>query len=358
VLTLIRFALLFGVALASSTGCSGVNAGNIQPGEAWSQAAEMRSMPAVPHSVPAVARDGALYYLYADGPLHRVRLDGPPWREKPGYGSPNGFGLAVDSHRRVYEAFSDPSGSGSGVAVLNPKLSVERTISFGTERYAIGIAVDGHDQTYVVCESVRNLLEFSIEIFAADASGPATPLRTIRGAKAGLTLPTALAVDASGNLYVTISSLPSDPRAAVGNGGLVDRILVFGPTANGNVAPLRAIAGTSTGLTDPLNLALGADGNLYVANQTMSGYDVLVFPASGSGNIAPLWTLQSTPYGASLALGAGGELYLGPGNARNHGFAIYAPGASGNAAPIGFAGNPLREGYPSRIALEHPWTGP
>ena len=76
---------------------------------------------------------------------------------------------------------------------------------------------------------------------------------------------------------------------------------------------------------------------------------------STSGNVAPLWTLQSTPYGASLALGPDGELYLGPGASKNDGIAVFAPGASGNDAPVGFVGRHFHGAYPWRIALEHPW---
>jgi hypothetical protein len=301
------------------------------------------------------ARAGSLYFDYAAGPVVRIRLDGPPWREETPYGSSGGFGLAIARNGDVYEAYSQVSGSGGGVAVLDKRRAVVRSIGLGTQTYALDVALDASGDTFVVCESVRKLSQFSIEVFAPGASGNATPLRTLAGAKTGMSLPTALALDPAGDLFVANASLPSARPKLDANGELSQKIMVFAPGAGGNEAPERVLAGADTGITDPLNIGLGADGNLYVANQTQDGYDVLVFAQSASGNVAPLWTLQSTPYGASLALGPGGELYLGPGASKNDGIAVFAPGASGNDAPAGFVGRHFHAKYPWRIALEHPW---
>ncbi len=52
-----------------------------------------------------------------------------------------------------------------------------------------------------------------------------------------------MAVDNNGLIYVTAASS--------------DAILVFAANANGNVAPLRTIAGANTGLVNPRAMAIG-----------------------------------------------------------------------------------------------------
>ena len=68
-----------------------------------------------------------------------------------------------------------------------------------------------------------------------------TPSRFIAGSNTKLVDPTDVAVDGTGNIYVVDA----------GNGPNTSMLLIFSPTANGNVAPATAItlpAGTSTGL--------------------------------------------------------------------------------------------------------------
>lgn len=68
-----------------------------------------------------------------------------------------------------------------------------------------------------------------------------TPTRFISGSNTKLVNPTDVTVDSTGNIYVVDA----------GNGPNTSMLLIFSPTANGNVAPSTAItlpAGTSTGL--------------------------------------------------------------------------------------------------------------
>jgi hypothetical protein len=82
----------------------------------------------------------------------------------------------------------------------------------------------------------------TITVYAAGASGNTAPVATIGGASTGLDGPCALALDASGRIYVA-------------NRGS-HAILVFAPGSNGNVAPATTIAGAHTGLNDPVGIAL------------------------------------------------------------------------------------------------------
>jgi hypothetical protein len=142
---------------------------------------------------------------------------------------------------------------------------------------------------------------------------------------------------------------------------------MFAPRAKGNRAPVRVISGDETGLVVPLDAALGADGNIYVANQLApSGtYNVLIFPTSANGNVAPSRILNSGAYGTAIALGQGGEMYLGKGPflgsdriRYSDSIAIFPPGASGNDAPTGYLGGRGRRTLPPglrRLALQYPW---
>src|SRR5437870_12267511 len=90
----------------------------------------------------------------------------------------------------------------------------------------------------------------SILVYAAGASGNATPTATIAGSNTGLAGTYGIALDGAGNLYVTTPSSNS--------------ILVYAAGANGNATPTATIAGGNTGLTAPAGMAAAGVGNIYV----------------------------------------------------------------------------------------------
>jgi hypothetical protein len=68
-------------------------------------------------------------------------------------------------------------------------------------------------------------------------------------------------------------------------------VTVHARLANGNVAPLRVIAGPATGLSSPSGIAVDlVHDELIVANKTVP-YSVTVYPRTASGNVAPLRTI-------------------------------------------------------------------
>ena len=69
-------------------------------------------------------------------------------------------------------------------------------------------------------------------------------------------------------------------------------ITIFDLDASGDVAPIRTIAGSSTGLQLPIGLAVDHEGNVYTADRLAS--TVSAFPPGSTGNIAPLRTLTAT----------------------------------------------------------------
>ncbi|HEU5479399.1 MAG TPA: hypothetical protein VFU90_06175, partial [Candidatus Tumulicola sp.] len=92
-----------------------------------------------------------------------------------------------------------------------------------------GVAVDSKGRIYVT-DSNRVL------VYAANANGNATPLRTISGSNTQLNGAAGLAVH--GSVIVVANSASAS-------------ITVYPTTGNGNIAPLREISGSLTLLVTP-----------------------------------------------------------------------------------------------------------
>ncbi len=159
------------------------------------------------------------------------------------------------------------------------------------------------------------------EYAATDQSGNVAPTRTITG----LHNPEGLAIDSSGNLYVAV----------------VDAIDVFAPDASGPATPIRVIGGATTTLQNlflggqPAGVALDSTGDEYVA----MGPVVLEFGPAATGNVAPINTFGGTtpgsnpattgpPYGSAtlasclgIAVDASNDLYCA--NFNNSSFAVF-----------------------------------
>jgi hypothetical protein len=130
-----------------------------------------------------------------------------------------------------------------------------------------------------------------IVVFPTAATGNVAPTRAIGGALTTMTpgSPQAIATDAAGNLYVT--------NVVAG----VSSILVFDPTATGNVPPLRTITGTSTMLGCAGGIAVDTEGGyVYVVSTPTCGStaspSVLKFSTTGTGNIAPVSSFTSAAW--------------------------------------------------------------
>ena len=186
-----------------------------------------------------------------------------------------------------------------------------------------GCALDNAGRLYVVNYN-PNTSASSITVYAAGATGNATPIATIAGSNTGLYFPEGIAVDGGGRfLYVTnvLNSLTVS----------VNAIMVFAAGATGNAAPSDSIAGDKTGLSSPTAIALDAAGRIYVANGNGT---VTVYPAGASGNVAPLDSIGGANTGLSMPSGIaldGQFLYV-----ANYGgsITVYRPGARGNVAPV------------------------
>ena len=128
------------------------------------------------------------------------------------------------------------------------------------------VAVDEkNDELFVGDPGDRRVL-----VYRRDADGDAKPLRTIQGPKTKLLQVVGIAVDPNRDVLVvsTYSRLP----------GGVTGLLIFGRTDEGDVAPRRVIAGPRSGITRLRQIALDPEtGRIYAAvinNEYLPPYDI------------------------------------------------------------------------------------
>jgi NHL repeat len=187
-----------------------------------------------------------------------------------------------------------------------------------------GLAMDSHGNIYVA--NITYTADSTITVYAAGAEGNVAPIRTIAGTKTLLNHPAGIAIDSQDELYVANQT------------NLNSRITIYASNANGDVAPIRTIGGKKTGLNYPWGLAFDSQSNLYVGNQTNPG-SVTVYAPTANGNAAPLRTIAGLATKlaepAGLAVDASGYLYA----VDTQGYqavVIFAPGSNGNATPSSY----------------------
>lgn len=155
---------------------------------------------------------------------------------------------------------------------------------------ANSVAVDSLNNLYVVNQGYIG--GQPILVFGPTATGNAAPLYTIAGPVAGISVGSANSVttDSLGNLYVTTGSA---------SGGV---IVEFSAGAKGDVAPIRSISGPSTLLKLLSGIKVDSDGAIFVISATtqQSGMNssptILKFAPTASGDVAPIATFTSTAW--------------------------------------------------------------
>lgn len=177
--------------------------------------------------------------------------------------------------------------------------------------------------------AVVNRIGASVRVFARTAIGNVAPLRTITGLATGLSNPTDLAIDLVNNELVVAN-----------NGG---SLTVYARTANGNAAPLRTISGALTGFNNgPIGVAVDTVNNeLAVTNPSFGPSflpSILVFGRTANGNVAPLRAIVGpatglvfNPNGVAVDT-ANNELVMV--NGGNNSVRVYGRTANGDVAPL------------------------
>jgi hypothetical protein len=197
--------------------------------------------------------------------------------------------VAFDRKGQLFVSAFLPEGS-RAVEVFAPGangcVKPKRTISD-----AGGLAIDSNNTLYVA-----NSETATIDIFPP---GSSTMQAQIGGSNTGLGLPgtsplplDTVAIDASRNVYVF------DPKTAM--------ISEFAVGATGNVAPIRTIAGSNTGLSGANGFSFGLavskkSGEIFVSNSGSNA--ILGFAANATGNVTPIQTIAGNATGLSNPLG-------------------------------------------------------
>jgi sugar lactone lactonase YvrE len=168
----------------------------------------------------------------------------------------------------------------------------------------------------------------AIQEFSLTASGAQTPVATVGGAATGLNAPFGIAFDSAGRLYVAMQGFGAVPPA----------IRVFAAGATGNATPVQVISGAATTLSQPSGLTIDAAGNIWVADQATQTLDV--FASTANGNVAPLRTVSNpAPFGGlnGIAADSAGFVYATESGAVGPAFDgkidVYPDTASGTVAP-------------------------
>jgi hypothetical protein len=154
---------------------------------------------------------------------------------------------------------------------------------------------------------VANSTGDAITIYAPGSHGTPNPIATIAGAKTGLKSLAGIALDSKGRIY-----------AANAEGGTFKQgsLTIYPPLATGDIRPIATIGGANTGLNDPVGVALDPRGNIYVVNQAgLTGLGtVTIYPAGSNGDAAPIKSFAAggkrvmRPSG--IALSANHEIYV------------------------------------------------
>jgi hypothetical protein len=182
----------------------------------------------------------------------------------------------------------------------------------------------------MVCIYVTNVSSNGVTTYAKHADGNVAPVQTVRGSNTGLHVPQGITLDSSRNIYVANYSSAS--------------VTAYAKGSDGNVAPLQTIVGSNTGLVSPEGIALDANSSIYVADSQGGPFtfgSVTVYAAGANGNVAPIRTISGSNTGLNnpegLVLDAGRELYVASfiGGPRGRGsVTVYSPDANGNVTPI------------------------
>jgi sugar lactone lactonase YvrE len=227
-------------------------------------------------------------------------------------------------------------------AILNGQtIAPTQEIQSQTFSSAAGIAIDGSGNIYIADQPTAAIQEFPPNVSGSNVA----PTRSITSTNF-LSAPYGIALGSGGNIYVT------DPLGGPNGTGAVD---VFSASQSGNVQPIRQITGAVSGLNQPYGIAVDGSGNIYVTNDSSGSSSFASVEEFSPSSAAPIRTIAGTATGLNapiaIALDSSANLYVV--NSNGNSVTVYGPGATGNAAPIRvIAGVATQIGNPQGVALD------
>ena len=132
---------------------------------------------------------------------------------------------------------------------------------------------------------------------------------------------------------------------------------MYGPSANGNVAPIRTITAGTSGLNQPKGLGLALSDNLYVAS--FGSNTVLVYAPGANGAAVPTrtYTGLNQPYGIAIRKPAAASLQVPPTtdvyvtNFGNDSISIFDPTVAGSTPAFVYQGPDTQLSGPTFITF-------
>jgi len=196
-----------------------------------------------------------------------------------------------------------------------------------------GIAYDTTNDEIIA----PNPLAAAVVIFRGGANGEEAPVRTLQGARTGLSRPETVAVDEKNNeIFV------GDPGDR--------RVLVFKRDADGDVQPLRAIQGPKTKLLQVVGIAVDPVRDLLVVStysRLQGGVTgLLIFGRTDQGDVAPRRVISGPKTGITRLR----QIGLDPATGR-----IFVAAINNEYLPPYDVDKP-RAGLPADADLPSPWN--
>jgi hypothetical protein len=196
-----------------------------------------------------------------------------------------------------------------------------------------GIAYDTTNDEIIA----PNPLAAAVVIFRGGATGEEAPVRTIQGARTGLSRPETVAVDEKNNeLYV------GDPGDR--------RVLVYSRNADGDARPLRTIQGPKTKLLQIVGISVDPVRDLLVVStySRLPGgvTGILIFNRTDEGDVAPQRVIAGPKTGITRLR----QIGLDPATGR-----IFVAAINNEYLPPYSIDKP-REGLPPDVDLPSPWN--
>ena len=197
-----------------------------------------------------------------------------------------------------------------------------------------GIDVDLGRQEFFVANTGND----TVTAYSLSASGNTPPLRRIVGASTGLafSLPRPF-----GNAFNGISVDSANGEVfAVNDAAVPPSITVYNVTDTGDVTPLRVIKGAATTLGSPYDVEVDATNNeVFVTHRGPVDYEVVVFGRTANGDVAPVRILELPSFSIILGVAvdpANGELWVAgaTGLSINPALLVFARTANGTEPPL------------------------